>query len=266
MTKSGTLTAAGFMLVVISACGLTGAAYSGDDATSQSLLADTSWVVDQLGDQSGSAIRSLTLTFGGGGRINGHDGCNVFSGDVQVSDTTIRVGGKLIGTMMACPDDVEARARAYRSALLEAVRYRMQDGKLEMIDRAGQVLIVLAPALTTLGGTDWILISYNNGKQAVVGLIAGTKITARFGEDGRITGHAGCNGYFASYKVTGQRMAIGPPASTRKACAEPAGVMEQETLYLLALASAAEYRISGDRLELRNARGSLVGGFIREKR
>lgn len=180
-----------------------------------------------------------------------------------MKNSTIRIGDKLVGTMAACADDIEARARAYRSTLMRATLFQIQNAKLELTDADGTVLIGLAPAQTVLAGTQWDAISYNNGKQAVVSLINATSITARFGEDGRLTGHAGCNGYFAVYKVEGRTIVIQPPGSTRRACAEPDGVMEQERLYLGALEIATQYRISGDRLELRNARGAVVAAFIR---
>jgi len=251
------------MGLIISACAVTPPTDRAGGEAGQGSLVDTAWVVDQFGEESGSALQALTLDFAGTNRVSGHDGCNAFSGNVSVGETSIQIGDKLIGTMMACPDDVEARARAYRDALMQSTRYRIQDKQLQLIDRAGNVLVSLIPAEVSLAGSSWDAISYNNGKQAVVSLVTGTKITARFGEDGRITGHVGCNGYFASYKVTGQRMAIGPPASTRRVCAEPEGVMEQEFLYLKALATAMQYRISGSRLELRNSQGSVAAVFVR---
>jgi heat shock protein HslJ len=100
--------------------------------------------------------------------------------------------------MAACPGAVETHARAYRAALVQVTRYRVRNAKLELTDEDGKTLISLTPAPTSLAGTNWDVISYNNGNQAVVTLINGTTITARFGEDGHVTGHAGCNAYFAT--------------------------------------------------------------------
>lgn len=251
------------MGLIISACASTVTTDRAGGGAGEEALADTGWMVDQLGDESGSVLQALTLGFAGTKRISGHDGCNAFSGDLSVGETSLHIGDKLIGTMMACSDGVEARARTYRAALMQATRYRIQDKQLQLIDSTGNVLVGLTPLHVSLAGSSWDVISYNNGKQAVVSLVFGTKITARFGEDGRMTGHAGCNGYFTSYRVTGQTIAIGSPGSTRKACPAPEGVMEQETLYLQALSSATQYGISGNRLELRNSQGSLVAIFAR---
>ena len=42
--------------------------------------------------------------------------------------------------------------------------------------------------------------AYNNGKQAVVSGLADTEVTALFGEDGTLSGSAGCNRYNAPFE------------------------------------------------------------------
>ncbi|MDV7398868.1 META domain-containing protein, partial [Arthrospira platensis SPKY1] len=76
-----------------------------------------------------------------------------------------------------------------------------------------------------------------------------------------MSGSAGCNRYHAAYVVEGALIAIQAPASTRMACAEPEGVMQQEQEYLNALPTAATYAIHGEQLELRTSEGALVASF-----
>jgi len=109
-----------------------------------------------------------------------------------------------------------------------------------------------------LSGTTWTVTGYNNGKQAVVSALAGSTLTLIFGEDGRLSGSAGCNTYTTSYEVSDQSLRIGQIASTRMLCNEPAGVMEQETRFLQALGTVATYRSDGERLELRTGDGALA--------
>ena len=52
---------------------------------------------------------------------------------------------------------------------------------------------------TDLTDTAWEVVNYNNGREAVVGLIEGTEISAYFGVEGDLTGNAGCNQYFTSF-------------------------------------------------------------------
>ena len=66
-----------------------------------------------------------------------------------------------------------------------------------------------------------------------------------------------------SYTLDGQNITIQPAATTRKMCPGE-GVMEQETLFLTALTTAATWSISGNELELRTADGALVAHFVRQ--
>jgi heat shock protein HslJ len=111
---------------------------------------------------------------------------------------------------------------------------------------------------TDLAGTAWIVSGYNSGREAVASPIFGTELTATFGQDGTLSGSAGCNNYNASYQVDGASMTIGPAVSTRKACAGPEGIMDQELQYLAALQTAATYELRGDKLEMRTAEGLLA--------
>jgi hypothetical protein len=77
-----------------------------------------------------------------------------------------------------------------------------------------------------------------------------------------LTGSAGCNRYTAAYEIDGDSISIGPAASTRMFCAEPEGVMEQETAYLAALELAASYAIQGDTLELWSAEGARLASYV----
>jgi len=97
---------------------------------------------------------------------------------------------------------------------------------------------------------------------AVASPLPGTSITATFAGGGKLTGSAGCNRYTASFTAD-QGIKIDAPASTRKHCAEPEGVMEQEAAYLAVLPSAVEYRVDGGSLSLLSADGTYVATFAR---
>lgn len=91
------------------------------------------------------------------------------------------------------------------------------------------------------------------------GIIDSSHVTLAFGEDGRVSGHASCNGYFAEFAVEGEEIRFGPAALTRKMCG-PAS-MDQEARFVAALAETARFAIdrtggltllssTGDRLAL----------------
>jgi heat shock protein HslJ len=225
-------------------------------------LAGTRWTLQALGSDAVPRTPALTLDIGRDGRITGNDGCNQFQGAYTADGSSIEIA-HLAGTLMACADPVDARARAYREALQRAARFAVDDTRLSLHDRTGRLLATFVPAVSSPVRITWEVIAYNNGRQGVVSLRPGTRASASFGNDGRVTGDAGCNQFFATYELVGQAMSIGKVAATRKFCAEPEGLMQQEALYLAALKSTATFRLNGDRLELRAADGALAVTFKR---
>jgi uncharacterized lipoprotein YbaY len=109
----------------------------------------------------------------------------------------------------------------------------------------------------TLAGTSWLVRAYNNGQEAVVSILKGSTVTAAFAKDDTISGLAGCNRYSAGYEISAGKITIGPARTTRKACRDPEGIMDQESRLLAALAASSAYRIEGERLQLRADDGAL---------
>jgi len=105
---------------------------------------------------------------------------------------------------------------------------------------------------SSLQGKTWRLTSFNNESSSVV-VLPGTNLTAAFGADGRLTGSAGCNHYFAGYQIFGNGIKIGPIGSTLMYCAEPTGVMAQETTYLRLLQKSTTYAVTADQLKISDA-------------
>lgn len=223
-------------------------------------LAGTSWILADLGSRAVRQDTQVTLRFEDG-RASGSDGCNNYSTSYTASAGKLSFDKHVISTLMACPEPIMEQASAYIAALTQAATYKLEGGQLALFDAGGKTLATFTPQSAGLAGMSWIVTGYNNGQGAVVGVIAGTELTASFGADGTLSGSAGCNRYTATYEAFGTNLKIGPVASTRMACADPAGVMEQEMQFLQALMTAATYRLDGDRLELRTADGALAATF-----
>jgi heat shock protein HslJ len=153
-------------------------------------------------------------------------------------------------------DDQEA---AFFAALDATERFSVADGELTLQDGDGGELAVLSAMEQAAGiAGSWEVTGYNNGAEAVVSPIVETEVTAEFADDGTLSGSSGCNTYSGSYTVEGDTVSIGPLASTRMACADPEGVMDQEQQYLVALESAATWSIRGEILEFRNADDAIA--------
>jgi heat shock protein HslJ len=112
-----------------------------------------------------------------------------------------------------------------------------------------------------VNGTSWTLTGYVlNG--TIVPVPAGTGVTLDFGDDGRVSGSAGCNRFFAKYDVKGTTITLGPAGSTMMYCGQP-GVMEQESAFLVLLNQARTFRLDADRLSLFDAKGVKILSFAK---
>lgn len=224
------------------------------------------WVlVDYLNDAGETVAvmgeQEVTAVFAEG-QVAGNASCNSYFGGFTTDGNALTVD-TLGSTMMACfPDEVMIQEATFLANLQAAATYTIEGDRLMIANADGAVtLTFVASEPISLTSTEWQAISYNNGNEAVVSLLLDTTITALFGEDGSLSGTAGCNNYTATYTVDGETMTISPAASTMMMCEAPEGIMEQESQFLAALATTATYQIDGSTLTLRTADGAMVANF-----
>jgi heat shock protein HslJ len=224
-------------------------------------LTSSPWALLKLKDMQLVVGTGISARFTSDGKLSGSSGCNQYSGTYTVSGNTIEISSPLATTRKACPQVIMDQETEYLKTLSEVKTFSVTTDKLTLSDVKNNQLLLYEAVSQDLAGTSWEAISYNNGKQAVTTVLIGTNLTAEFAEDGTISGESGCNSFSGSYEVTGNQITIGPLATTRMACNEPVGVMEQETQYLAALQSASSYLIEGNVLELRTKDGALAANF-----
>lgn len=225
------------------------------------------WVLVELLNSAGETVAAMpeaevTATFKDGS-VGGNAGCNSYSGGYTLDGSNVTIG-PLASTMMACfPDQLMQQETDFLNNMQTAATYNIEGSILKIANADGTVTLTFeAREPISLTSVTWAAINYNNGKEAVVSLIADTSITAQFAEDGTLSGLAGCNNYTTGYTVDGDAMTIEPPASTKKLCPEPEGVMDQEFQFLTALSTTATYLIDGTTLTLRTADGAMVANFM----
>jgi heat shock protein HslJ len=240
-------------LVILTACGL----------SSRGEITDNAWILESL---NGSPLEKGTLITAKfvDGKVSGSAGCNRYTGAYTVSGKEIQFTSPMASTMMACEQPIMDQETAYFQALATVKSFIVSGDQLTLKDSNGTVVASYTAQSQDLSGTAWLTTSINNGNQAVVSLITGSELTAEFGKDGTLSGSAGCNSFTGSYKVDGDKITIGPLASTMMACDQPEGVMDQEAQYLAALQSAATYSIEGNRLELRTADDAMAADFSKK--
>ena len=118
---------------------------------------------------------------------------------------------------------------------------------------------------TPLENTPWVLESW--GAQGNLrAVLEGTEITAVFSSaEGRVTGSAGCNIYFASFEAKDNDLTVPSPiAVTEMYCGQPDTVMDQEREYLAALEAAESYEVKDGKLRVSYSPGQLLVFLIRK--
>lgn len=108
-----------------------------------------------------------------------------------------------------------------------------------------------------IGGT-WHLRGYG-AASAPSTPVAGTGVTITFDPAaGSVSGSAGCNTFSGSLTMAGNTLSIGPIALTKKFCVGPKGIMEQEDVFVGALAAVTHYSVNGDGLTLLYGNGDSL--------
>ena len=232
----------------------------GESADTSLTLVGPIWSLTTLNGEPIQPDTIITAQFGPDGLLGGISGCNQYNARYEVDGTNLTIAPGA-STRKACPEAVMEQERAYLAALGATRSYEISGETLSLKDEAGNAVAVFEAVSQDLVGTAWSVLSYNNGKEAVVGVMAETELTATFGEDGQVTGSGGCNDYFGPYETDGNAISMGPFGLTRMLC--PEQVMEQEGQYLAALESATVYKIEGDSMEMRTSEGALAATFRR---
>ena len=80
-----------------------------------------------------------------------------------------------------------------------------------------------------------------------------SEIYVQFEADGSLGGNAGCNRFFASYRLEGNKIHVNPISLTRRACPTP--IMSFETSFVEALQLATVVVGADTRIAFRNERG-----------
>ena len=223
------------------------------DAAAASLEGPT-WRLTKISGAEPAGLADLTqpvtVQFEAG-RAQGFSGCNRFTGGYQLEGDSLTLG-PIAGTMMACPEPGMSVENAFRQAFAGAFQYSIDGDLLQVASSSGESLQFARMAPPRLDGSTWKVTSYNNNRQAVVGVLGDAEITLSFA-DGEVSGSAGCNNFHGTYVVEGDRIEFGPARTTRMTCEEP--LMTQEQQFLAALASAVTWRIDGNVLDMHRADG-----------
>lgn len=225
-------------------------------------LGDTTWKLESVNGVASSSDETALIYFGNESGLVGYTGCNIISGNYEVSGSQIDIPVNVV-TPFNCSDTLQLQEQALVQTLTQASTAQIEAEKLTISNPDGSLTasFIRTPSVS-ISGTSWTLNAFNNGEGAFVNVIPGTEITAEFSSDGNLAGSAGCNNYSATYTTDGSSISIGPAVSTMMACAEPTGIMEQETQYLTALPTTNQYLNLEAVLYLSDAENDPVALYI----
>lgn len=232
-------------------------------------LIGTTWRLVSLDGQPPAEGSTVTLTWHNEHRAAGSAGCRGFvsgyeaEGDELTFTSTAMMGDTCAG------EALQRQEGEYTTILGWANRFRLDRDRLELYTVRGEVLTyetLPAEAQPAVEGPTWRLLAFLEASSATdlpqpiplpVGILPGSEITVTF-DDGQVSGIAGCNQYGGNYSLKGASLATSDLFHTEMACAEPEGVMEQETRYLQALRQATTGHVYGTQLWLETADGSSL--------
>lgn len=90
-----------------------------------------------------------------------------------------------------------------------------------------------------LKGPEWVIEDIN-----AEGIVDRSRVTIRFGDDGRVTGNASCNNFMGGYSLTKSGLVFTQLATTMMAC--PPALMDQERKFQVVLGMVTQFVLKPD--------------------
>ncbi|MDO4781904.1 MAG: META domain-containing protein [Capnocytophaga felis] len=190
-------------------------------------------------------------------KINGIGGCNNYFGAItELSQNTIQFG-KIGATKKLCTEDnIEM---AYFTALSEVRAFKVNDGKLILLDASGNEKLVFSSKTLIDERLQNVWKAVRIGGKSIEKKENAPSLRINI-EEMNIDGNDSCNGYFASIEeLTQEKILFGDIATTAKLCSE----METAHRYNKAMAKVATYKLNETNLIFYDVNGNELIVFIK---
>jgi len=220
-------------------------------------LRETNWVLtDRV--SLGTPLDDVAVNaIFGAKRVEGSSGCNGYTSSYTTSGSRMTITNDGVSTLMACEGAAGEVETKYLAALARVGRWRITGTTLTLSTRGGRRLLVYRASLgaQALRGS-WEITGLDTGS-AISSPVVGSTLSLEFTAK-EASGDGGCNTFSGAYEVRGtDAIAIGPLASTLRACAD-AAIGTQEQQYLAALELAKTYQVTGNQLTLFRDGGTIA--------
>ena len=107
--------------------------------------------------------------------------------------------------------------------------------------------------LSALVEIDWTVTTLDNKP-----VIKDSRMSLLVSAEGKVRGNAGVNNYFGKWQIVGRDIIASKMAATKMARLGPAGIMQQEQLYLKLLSEVTSWQLSAGKLQLFQDKKLLV--------
>jgi heat shock protein HslJ len=140
-----------FLILLLTACTTGPAAIMPSPSPAHTVLEGTHWNLISLNGHKPLDGTTITLSFASGilRTLSGSDGCNTYGGGPDSGPYQATIDGGLAithtaVTAMLClgPPGITEQETAYMGALQQAATYRVTNGKLEILNAAGDLVLV----------------------------------------------------------------------------------------------------------------------------
>jgi heat shock protein HslJ len=190
------------------------------------------------------------------GTLSGSGGCNRYTTTYEVSGSSLTVRAPFAGTLKACPPPETAVETAYLQRLPRVASYSIAGSTLTLSDSSGKALLsynAVEPEKALLG--EWNVLGYYTGN-AIQSPVVDSHLTIDFAIS-TVSGSSGCNTFHGPYEADGNKIAVGPLATTRLACISDE-LNKQETDYLAALELASSFKGTSSGIDLLRSDGGIA--------
>jgi len=191
--------------------------------------------------------------------VSGSAPCNTYRGSITFDDDHVEITD-LARTMRACSEPTMAAEDEFVAALeaVDTIEVSGDDDDRMVLSNDDGVRLAFRSydADELLPGT-WEVVNVGSGDR-LAGVVPGTEPTVTFDPDGTVTAATGCNTAASSWELDGGELTVEPMRLTRKFCAEPEGVMDQEAALVAALEGAARVEVAPGALTILDADGAVT--------
>lgn len=157
----------------------------------------------------------------------------------------------------ACPALHPGYQEHFQPCVVRKMNFEMEKRMKRLLIVLLAVLVVTACSANSPESIQgrWQLISHGSASNQIAAA-ADADAFIEFGQDGKLSGNVGCNGFGGEYEVNGNAITFGPIMSTKMFCEGPVG--EQEATTLSVLFESATFALDDNTLTITSADGNSV--------